>query len=271
MAKFVWLASYPRSGNTWLRFALSCLLAGKPMDHSAEVSRLIPDIHDGLRGDVLFGKKTTIIKTHWAFNTGLPLREDVVGVIHLVRNPLDVLVSNQNYAMTRSGALFNQANGEERENIARKFADNYIGNGGHENFRSFGIGSWEEHTLSWLSPLNVTPKLLVRYEDLVAKPDQQLSAIARFLGLKRSDSEIVTACENSSVDMMRQLETREVEMRADGIFYQSVNAAAYEAGQRLIVGGERKFDLTLEQQKRATERFGPLMKRLGYKLERSDT
>lgn len=64
MAKFVWLASYPRSGNTEFRFMLAYLLTRKPMAHSAEVSRLVPDIHDGLRGEVLIGKKTTMIETH---------------------------------------------------------------------------------------------------------------------------------------------------------------------------------------------------------------
>jgi len=264
MAKIVWLASYPRSGNTWLRFMLGCLLKGSPVVNSAEVSRLIPDIHDGIRGDALFGKRTTLIKTHWAFDAELPLREDTVGVVHLVRNPLDVLESNQNYALTRSGEAFVQTSEEERRAMAHQFAEGYIANGGHPRFAEFGFGSWEHHTLSWASPRNEIPKLALRYEDLRSEPMTQLRRIAQFLRLEKTDREIAAATEASNIAAMRRIETREIEQRIEGIFYQATNASAYAAGQRFVGDGRRRFSLTAEQRQRALARFGGLMRRLGY-------
>jgi len=264
MAKIVWLASYPRSGNTWLRFMLGCLLKGSPVVSSAEVSRLLPDIHDGIRGDALFGKRTTIIKTHWVFDAELPLREDAVGVIHLVRNPLDVLESNQNYALTRSGEVFAQMSQEERQTKAYQFAEDYIANGGHPRFAEFGFGSWEHHTLSWASPRNEMPKLALRYEDLLADPMTQLRRIAQFLRLEKTDREIAAAIEASSIAAMRRIETREIEQRIEGVFFQTINAAAYDAGQRFVGSDRSRFFLTSEQRQRALARFAGLMRRLGY-------
>ncbi|HVJ34169.1 MAG TPA: sulfotransferase domain-containing protein [Terriglobia bacterium] len=266
MAKIVWLASYPRSGNTWLRFLLSGLLKGSQVLNSAEVAGRVPDIHDGIRGDLLFGSRTIVIKTHWAFNSALPLREDVVGVIHLVRNPLDVLESNQNYAMTRSGNLFAQATEDERASRAREFADAYILNGGHPRFSEFGFGSWEEHTLSWASKSNAMPKLLVKYEDLLAEPESQLRRISRFIRLEKSDAEIGAAVSASTLEAMRQIERDEIARQIEGIFYQSGNAAAYAAGQRFIGGQTRRFSMTPDQRQRALGRFGSIMRQLNYEV-----
>src|SRR5262245_64756041 len=101
MAKIVWLASYPKSGNTWVRFLLANLMVGD-VTASEQVKIQIPDIHEGITGQHLFGGHTTIIKTHWKFWTGFPLREDTIGAIYVLRHPIDVLESNQNYDFMRS-------------------------------------------------------------------------------------------------------------------------------------------------------------------------
>ena len=40
----IWLASYPKSGNTWLRFLLYNYLFGE-VRRSGDIARRIPDIH----------------------------------------------------------------------------------------------------------------------------------------------------------------------------------------------------------------------------------
>ena len=42
--RITWLASYARSGNTWLRFLLHCYYVGRP-GSSAEVAAFVPDLH----------------------------------------------------------------------------------------------------------------------------------------------------------------------------------------------------------------------------------
>src|SRR6185436_3850476 len=164
MAKFVWLASYPKSGNTWVRFLLARLIRGE-IKSSQNVAVQIPDVHDGIHGVHLIGKRTTIIKTHWKFTTGMPLREDTIGAVYIVRNPIDVMESNQNFAFLRSGSLRKEASEEEIAKAASKFVDDFIEHGGHARFRQFGIGSWEEHARSWTWPEIDFPRHVLRYED----------------------------------------------------------------------------------------------------------
>src|SRR4029453_3680957 len=137
------------------RFLIANLLLRK-VENSAQVMQQVPDIHDGVSGAHLFGKRTTLIKTHWKFWTGLPLREDTIGAIYLIRNPIDVMESNQNYAVQPSGNLRREA----------PLCEDYIKKGGHPRFSQFGIGSWEEHVRSWTFAGIDFPRLVVKYEEL---------------------------------------------------------------------------------------------------------
>ena len=266
MAKIVWIASYPKSGNTWVRFLLAHLLL-KNIERSAQVARQIPDIHDGVAGAHLFGKQLTLIKTHWKFWTGLPLREDTAGAVYLLRHPIDVLESNQNYALQRSGNLRREATPAEIAKLAHQLAEDYIAHGGHPRFRDFGIGSWEEHVRSWTFPGIAFPRLVVKYEDLKADPAAGLEKLCRFLQLKRSDEQIRQAVENASTDSMRRLEEAEIAGRIDGMFYQPRNESGIAAGHRFVgrsASGESLFKLTDDQRRRAEQRFLPLMREFGY-------
>lgn len=266
MAKIVWLASYPKSGNTWVRFLLANLMLGN-VTASRQVATQVPDIHEGINGQHLFGSHTTIVKTHWKYWTGLPLREDTIGVVYLLRNPIDVLESNQNYALMRSGKLREQATQREVAQLAERWVEDYIFHGGYPRFQHAGIGTWEENVRSWLWPGLALPRLLVRYEELVQNPITGLTKIARFLGLEKSDDEIARAVEHSSRTRMREIEEREISNKTEGIFYQIRNQSGIEAGHRFVgrsTSGDPLFALSPEQRVAAEKCFGPLLKEFGY-------
>jgi aryl sulfotransferase len=266
MAKFVWIASYPKSGNTWIRFLIANLLLPK-VESSAQVMRQIPDIHDGVSGAHLFGKQTTLIKTHWKYWTGIPLREDTIGAIYLIRNPIDVLESNQNYALQRSGNMRREATQAELEKVAAQLVEEYISDGGHGRFRDFGIGSWEDHVRSWTWDGIHFPRLVIKYEELKSEPAMGLERICRFLQLTRSDEQIRQAVENASETAMRRLEEREIANRIEGFFYQQRNQTGLAAGHRFVGrsrSGESLFKLSDDQRRRARDRFLPLMQLFGY-------
>jgi hypothetical protein len=267
MARIVWLASYPKSGNTWLRFLLANLILGERVGSSAKVQLLVPDIHDGITGTHLMPGLTTLVKTHWAYHTAFPLREDTAGVIHLVRHPVDTLESNQNYAINRSGELTVQKTPEELQAFASNFVDGFIRDGGHRQFRQFGIGTLEQHFASWSSPVIAFPKLLVRYEDLRQNPERELKRISTFIKLKRTEEQIAAAIKSSSETEMRTLEEAEIADKHHGIFYQDRNRSAIEAGHRFVgrsATGASKYRLTEDQRARATRRFAALIKQMGY-------
>jgi Sulfotransferase domain len=266
MAKIVWLASYPKSGNTWIRFMIADLVAGE-MSSSAQVMTQVPDIHEGIKGQHLFGNHTTVVKTHWKYWTGIPLREDTIGIVYIVRNPIDVLESNQNYAFHRSGALREEAGPEEISRFAARWVDEYLAHGGYPRFQQFGIGSWEENVRGWTWRGLAVPRLLVRYEELLADPTLGLARIAKFLGISRSEEQVRRAIERCSRERMRAIEEREIAERTEGFFYQSRNSSGLAAGHRFVgrsVDGRPLFRLTDEQRTRAKERFSPIMQEFGY-------
>src|SRR6266702_7132618 len=93
-----WLASFPRSGNTWLRAMLAQLLASGD-EALIEMQKVIPDLHDNIFDkEALPSRHTLIVKSHDPFNIAVR-RLKSLGIIigqHLpvmiIRNPLDVIV-----------------------------------------------------------------------------------------------------------------------------------------------------------------------------------
>src|SRR5262245_30238324 len=150
MAKIVWLASYPRSGNTWLRFLITNLFYG-PVADSTAVMRRIPDIEWGVRAQHLRGEHATIIKTHWKWHPRLPLREDARAAFYLVRNPLDVMVSALNHARLNARGFRADMTEVELQDACRSWIDEYIAVGGAPSWTKLGFGTWEENVRSWTS------------------------------------------------------------------------------------------------------------------------
>jgi hypothetical protein len=266
MAKIVWLASYPKSGNTWLRFLLAGLLMGR-LTSSAQVGRQIPDIHDGVSAKHLFGPGTTIVKTHWKHWPEIPLREDTLGAIYILRHPLEVLESNLHYAFMRSGNLRHDAGRDEIADFAHRWIDSYIEHGGHKTFLEFGIGTWEENVRSWIGARKHCPRLMIRYEQLKQDAGAELARICRFLELQRTEEQLKGAIAAASREAMQAIEEREIQQKIGGFFYQRRNQAGYEAGHRFVGrsrGGGSLFTLSDEQRQRALARFAGAMGEFGY-------
>jgi len=266
MAKIVWIASYPRSGNTWVRFLLANLLYG-PVPSSTELNRVIPDIHRTISGGQLHGNRKLLIKTHWRFDPWLPLREDTVGVIYVVRHPIDVLASNLDYQVVRSPHLFTQATETERREAVRRWIEDYIAVGGDPTLLQHGIGSWSENVASWTEAPLPYPRLVLRYEDLKAATEPSLAKMAAFLEFTPDTGRIAEAVRRSSFEAMRALEEQEIRSRETGIFYSAGLEPGLARGHRFIrrgASGGQETLLTPAQRQAALERFGSTMARFGY-------
>jgi aryl sulfotransferase len=262
MAKIIWIASYPRSGNTWLRFLIGNLIGGA-IESSAQLLALIPDIHRSIGAHHLHGPRSTLIKTHWAYHAHLPLREDTVGAIYIMRHPIEVLSSNLRFFVRNQSDSDNGVN----DSRARKWVRDYIEHGGAPRWRREGYGSWEENVSSWTESRLPFPRLILRYEQLKADPAGQLRAICSSLNLERDDTAIAAAIEASSVERLQAMEDREIGRREPGIFYmpqigEQIDDEVRFIGQRDAADGT--FRLTDDERARATERFGAAMRRFGY-------
>lgn len=196
-----WLASYPKSGNTWMRLMLANYFSETDLPHDInqpgvtngiassrwrfddllgidsahltdrEVLALLPQVFAAL---VAQDPAPQWIKVHdaqqqlpdgrWLFGP------EVTGsVIYLIRNPLDVAVSR----------AFHDGHGNMDRSVdllCNPAAA--VSGGGKVQLRQF-MGDWSHHVRSWTSQ-NAIPLLLVRYEDMLADPAAQLARVIRF-------------------------------------------------------------------------------------------
>lgn len=268
MAKIVWIASYPRSGNTWVRFLLANLLYG-PVASSTALNQAIPDIHRRISGSQLHGNRKLLVKTHWRYEPALPLREDTIGVIYILRHPIDVLASNLDYQLVRTPRLL-EAPEAEREAAVRRWIEDYIRAGGDPTLQQHGIGSWIDNVASWTAAPQPYPRLVLRYEDIKADAAGRLAEMAAFLELTPEPVRVADAVRRSSFEALRALEEQEIRSREEGIFYKPGLATGLARGHRFIRRGESGGQdrlLGASQQKAALERFGATMARFGYAAE----
>jgi hypothetical protein len=203
--KIYWLASYPKSGNTWLRFLIHTYFHG-PVIHSKEVEAFIPDLHR--EGCTLpEDREWCCAKTHFRYAGAHPHIEMTAGFVYLIRHPADVLRSNiyfiyQNETQVPEMPLLLQ---------------HCITHMGYKRWREIGMGSWPEHAFSWQLAAKKYPNVFIRFEDLKTDPAAQLRKVVKLLGETPDENRIAQAVENSTFEVMKQCEVREIN-ESDGVF-----------------------------------------------------
>ncbi len=211
MGKIIWIASYPKSGSTWLQGFLGSLFtpANAPLDRNT-LNQICPTLIDRALYDARAGKSTQgfsdeqilrlrhdvqkaihetaresiFVKTNSWFGDeqGTPLIEPefTAGAIYLVRNPIDVAApAAQQFGVSVDDMVQLMALPEFLTAPSAKHVVEYI-------------GSWSKNVASWTWRQN--PKVLVvRYEDLTAAPEAKFGEIVAFLGLKPSQEKFDNA------------------------------------------------------------------------------
>ena len=143
----------------------------------------------------------------------------------------------------------------------------FVDHGGDAVWYREGYGNWEANAASWIESDLPFRRLVVRYEDLRADTLATMRAIAQFAGLASDDAALSGAIERSSMAKLAAMEEREVREGSPGFFYGNRSVHSFERGARFIGGGTvdgRRLAPTDAECARASERFGPAMKRFGY-------
>ncbi|GGB52798.1 sulfotransferase [Tistrella bauzanensis] len=273
MGAIIWLASYPKSGNTWTRaflhnllrdakspvppdrFAEFCLGESKPhwylryLDKplteatEAEIMKIRPLVQ---RDMTLAFPDSVFAKTHnmVAERHGVPLisMAHSAGGIYIVRNPLDVVSSvADHFGLDIDGASAMMANegaitATDERNVFEV------------------LGSWSQHVKSWTQVPN--PGLhVMRYEDMTDRPQQTFRKLTDFLGLKPPRERLERAIRFSSFKMLKQMEERH------GFRERSVNSKAFF---RSGGAGKWRERLTPDQIRRIIADHHQQMARFGY-------
>lgn len=273
MGNIIWLASYPKSGNTWLRAFLANLVANRtdpvPLAELPSYGRLEadPDLYSQVAGqpstaldfDALCAlrprvhaaiaaaaPRTVFVKTHSmaGVHNGVPLitPQGTAGAICVVRNPLDVVISmSHHFAIDIDAAIAYL--GEERTATENT-----------ELFVSEFLGSWSAHVKSWADMEG--PRILVaRYEDLIEKPAKGFGRIAKLIGVDNDRRRVERAIEHASFGALAAMERR------DGFIEVPIK------GKRFFRSGRTnqwREILTREQVARVIERHREQMQRFRY-------
>lgn len=273
MSRFVWLSSYPKSGNSWVRFLIFNLLFGE-VENTADLERLVPDCHK-LSTDNLYqamqNNPALVIKTHWKLEhlqTVFPYLKETSCFVYIVRNPIDVLVSNWNYLLLTMYSHFSGFSEEELECKFIEYVDIYIENRGDPRWIKQGMGSWEENVKSWLENRLDLRSKVIRYEDLLFNPFSIIKELCDFLGIDTTSNEIEQAIRNSSFEKMKELEEQEITGKSsNGLFFHPQYESAHQDGLRFVSREKTrkwKGKLSEEQITKATTAFSSLMNELGY-------
>ena len=201
--KFIWwLASYPKSGNTWIRMFLSAYYNNGFVNINQTYDRMVSSIGSDLpkplyqaiapkalddmtpseglliRNTVLYHLCNSIgsqfwLKTHHANNqtkygSCLIPPELTAGSIYIIRDPRDVVISfSKHYNISINKAIKEMAE-----------PDNLIHRDAHCLFHF--IGSWSDHVRSWTQAALTFPTLGVKYEEMLENPMQTFSNVIKF-------------------------------------------------------------------------------------------
>jgi hypothetical protein len=185
------IASYPRSGNTWTRFLIANLIHPERPVTFANIETVIPDATALSSRQLKRVPRPRLIKTHEYFEPRYRR------VIYLVRDPRDVALSLYNFRRKYRSV-------DDSYPIERYVAERFLPG-------DLDV-SWGEHVGSWLGTrMNQPGFLLVRYEDLLLDPPRELCRLASFLGIVASTETVSRAIEKSSANRLRQLEKVEHE------------------------------------------------------------
>ncbi|CAE7405555.1 STD2 [Symbiodinium microadriaticum] len=273
MGGLIWLASYPKSGNTWMRAFLHNLLrnppspahindldkfclgesgadwyqpkADKPLLEmtSEELAQLRPIVH---REMTKAHPDSVFVKTHnylgeWC---GVPLHtmDVTAGAIYVVRNPIDVAVSmTDHFGLDLDGAI---------DRLAHDQAATENQPGHIPEIHS----SWSTHVSSWTAAPN--PQLhVVRYEDLTDHPRKTFKGVANFLGLKPKRDRLDKAIRFSSFKVLKAQEDK------DDFKERSEHAKSFFRSGKV---GDGRDQLTAAQIDRIINDHHDQMARFGY-------
>ena len=278
MADIVWLASYPKSGNTWMRILLTNYRSGKdtPADinklsggpiasarmwfdewagvpaaalDSAAIARLRPEIYRCLARD---HRERIYMKVHDAWtrtDRGEPMfpADVTAGVVYILRNPLDLAQScAHHWGLTVEEAVARLC--------ARDFTLAGTGFQLPEQLAQH-LGGWTQHAESWLDAPGLRVHL-VRYEDLLADTEAVFGEVVRFCGLPWDPDRLRTAVRFSAFGELQAQERdkgfRERPIAAPGGFFRQGQSG----------GWRRELSPGLAAQVMAAH--GAAMRRFGY-------
>ena len=278
----IWLASYPKSGNTWVRTMIASLLYTEDGFFNFELIKNIPQFPDNkyfkeftddlanfdevmkywriAQDKINLDNKVKFFKTHhlnckineYSFTD----KSNTLATIYIVRDPRSLVSSISNH-------FSKTINESKKFLLTPKFI------GGKEskdrqksNYIPTLLGTWSEHYKFWT--MNNKNLLLIKYEDLISDTESQLEKIVKFLEkfipIKTDKEKNYNIIKSTSFDQLKGMEKK-------GLFKEGiVNKISNEKVDFFRLGPKNKWEDNLEKniQKELEDVFKKEMRELGY-------
>tara|TARA_B100001250_G_C19775212_1_gene779206 strand:+ start:891 stop:1745 length:855 start_codon:yes stop_codon:yes gene_type:complete len=281
----IWLSSYPKSGNTWIRFFLvSLFFSGRKVNlnhlkkiinfpNRSHFTNLISNFDDisqvgknWLNAQRILNedKKVKIFKTHNMLcrykNNFFTDSENTLATIHVIRDPRNVITSLKNHYNFKDlnitkNFLFNDKQIITLSKIQKekKLSEHPLPQ---------IIGSWKSHYQSWRNMKK--NKLLIKYEDLLSNSENEFFKIATFISkftkTNFNKDQILHAIKSSSFENLKGME------KEHGFTESTYNSKTGKKNTFFNLGPKNDWEKILDKEitNEINSRFEPEMKELGY-------
>tara|TARA_B100001989_G_scaffold171128_1_gene123528 strand:- start:298 stop:1131 length:834 start_codon:yes stop_codon:yes gene_type:complete len=225
----IWLASYPKSGNTWVRLFLNSLVFTSDAfvnindirleqfptrKYFKDITNNVDDLTEFIQNcnyaqsKLNLDNKIKFFKTHnglWKIGQHrFTDNENTLGVIHIVRDPRNVVTSIKNH--------YNYRTYEEALDFI-KDENKILGKIGSEKEEDLPtiVSSWKLHYKSWKNLGGLERKyILIKYEDLIKDPVREFTKITSFIEniskITFDEKNILKAIENTKFENLKKQE-----------------------------------------------------------------
>ena len=222
----IWIASYPKSGNTWIRSFLSHYLYADGERFDFKLIKKIRQFPGDSELNFLRKKnidkkfkfldlvnhwdffqteiaknKPVLLKTHNALvtiqNRSFASLKNTLGLIYVIRDPRDVVISYSHH-MAKS---FEDTFGAMKIDSMEKTED---------KLNKTMLTTWSNHYVSWKAfPID---KLFLRYEDLVKDPEKEFTKVIQYLNkickIEFNKKKILQSIEATNFENLQKLEEK---------------------------------------------------------------
>ena len=227
----IWCASYPKSGNTWIRAIIASLVYSEDglfnfdmlkkinlfpkryyfKEFTNDYSNLkrISQHWINAQQNINADGKLKIFKTHNGnynfFGNDFTNKKNTAGVIYVVRDPRNVITSVANHYQLNLEKSLDFLLDEKRF----LFNTNNPNDSSEENIITL-LGSWKSHYNSWKISSN---SIIIKYEDLLINTKSEINKLSTFLKkftkFNVSGQKIQNILKTTSFEKLKKMEEKE--------------------------------------------------------------